>query len=174
MSAFHPLRALGGSEMLRIMRWSILVPVTVVLSGCANTQSDARQIADAQAKSFYGQTAKWELDSALPQSTIQAMRDRAYRYCFDEKASAEGCLDEQDHSLFQYANSFRLVRTFRSEAEPTFPFAAAHKQDPAAFERVHLYCRSIYQDQGARDARALGPCMSAGVGADFFSVIPVP
>ena len=153
------------------MRWSSIVALTVVLGAC---QSDARQIADAQAKSSFGPTAKWRLDQALSRSEFQDMRDRAYRYCLGEKASDKNCLNEQDHSLFAYANTFRLVRIFRSEVEPSDPFAVAHKQDHAAFERIHRYCRSIYDDQGSRDARGLGPCMSAGVGGDFFGVVLVP
>ena len=102
------------------------------------------------------------------------MRDRAYDYCSTEKASDNSCADAQDESLFQYANTFRLIGIFRSEPDPTFAFAIGHKQDPAALDRIHRYCRSIYEDHGSRDARVLGPCMSAGVGADFFGVVGVP
>ena len=155
------------------MKVTSLIALALVLGACGNRQSDAEQIANLQAKSALGPTAGWKLDPALPQTKVQDMRDRAYRYCLNERASDQNCLGEQDHSLFAYANSFRLVRIFRSESEPTFPFAIAHKQDPAAFERVHQYCRSVYEDQGSSDARGLGPCMSAGIGADFFGVVPV-
>ena len=156
------------------MKATGLITMALVLSACGHRQSDAEQIANLQAKSAIGPTSEWKLDPALPQSDVKEMRDRAYRYCLSNKPSDQSCLGEQDHSLFQYSNSFRLVRVFRSEAKPTFPYAVAHKEDPAAFERVHQYCRSVYEGQGAGDARALGPCMSAGVGADFFGVIPVP
>ena len=155
------------------MKWCSLVAVAVLLSACGNRQSDAGYVADLQAKSPLGPIAGWKLDPALQQIKVQQMRDRAYRYCLTEQASDQDCLEEQDHSLFEYANSFRLVRIFRSESLPTLPFAVAHKQDPAAFERIHRYCRSLYEEQGSRDARALGPGMSAGVGADFFGVVPV-
>ena len=155
------------------MKWKSLFAVTVALSACGADQSDARQIADAQSKSGIGSTAEWKLDPALPLSKVQVMRDRAYRYCFSEKVSDTSCLAEQDHSIFAYANSFRLVRIFRRKEIPTFEFAVAHKQNPAEFERVNRYCIAIYEDQRSADARSLGPCMSAGVGADFFGVLPV-
>lgn len=155
------------------MKWWSLIAVAVLFSGCGSPPPDARHLADLQAKSSLGPTAGWKLDPALQQATVQQMRDRAYLYCLNERKTDQPCLIDQDHSLFEYANSFRLVRMFRSEDEPTFPYAVAHKQNPAAFDRIHRYCRSIYQGQGSRDARALGPCMSAGVGADFFGVVPV-
>ena len=156
------------------MKATSLIAFALVLSACGNRQSGAEQITNLQAKSALGPTAEWKLDPSLPQAKVQEMRNHAYRYCLSEKPSDQSCLGEQDHSLFEYSNSFRLVRIFRSEEKPTFPYAVAHKEDPAAFERVHQYCRSAYEDQGSRDARALGPCMSAGTGADFFGVIPVP
>ena len=149
------------------------IAVVVTLSACADNQPDARQIAEAQAKSWIGPTAQWKLDPALNPSDVQQMRDRAYGYCFGEKPSDKNCLRDQDHSLFEYTNAFRLVRVFRAEPEPANPYALAHKQDRAAFERVHDYCRSVYRDQGSRDARGLGPCMFAGLGGDFFGVVPV-
>ena len=115
------------------MKWCSLVAVAVLLSACGNRQSDAGYVADLQAKSPLGPIAGWKLDPALQQIKVQQMRDRAYRYCLTEQASDQDCLEEQDHSLFEYANSFRLVRIFRSESLPTLPFAVAHKQDPAAF-----------------------------------------
>ena len=155
------------------MRQLLLIVAPLVLASCGPDQSQLREIADLQAKSFLGATGSWKLDPALSSSKVQEMRDRAYRYCLSEKASDQGCLAAQDHSLFEYANSFRVVRIFRSEDKPTFPFAVAHKRDPAAFGRAETYCRSVYEDQGSRDARSLGPCMSAVVGADFFGVVPV-
>jgi len=156
------------------MKATCLIIMAIVLGSCGNPQFDGEQITNLQAKSVLGPTADWQLDPALTQSKIQQMRNRAYHYCLSEKSSDQSCLGDQDHSLFQYANSFRLVRTFRSEAKPTFPYAVAHKEDPAAFNRVLQYCRSAYEDQGSNDARALGPCMSAGIGADYFGLIPVP
>jgi hypothetical protein len=156
------------------MKWRGVALVSFVLSACGNGHSAGQQIADAQAKSFYGATAHWKLDPALARSEVQEMRDRAYGYCLREKPSEKDCFNEQDHSLFDYTNAFGLVRIFHSEAEPTFPYAVGHKQSRAAFERVRRYCRSVYEDAGSRDARSLGPCVSAGVGADFFGVVPVP
>ncbi len=155
------------------MKATSLVTLALVLSACGDRLLDGKQITELQAKSALGPTAEWPLDTALPQSEVQEMRDHAYRFCLSNKASDQGCLNEQDHSLFQYANSFRLVRLFRSEAKPTFPYAIAHKNNPAAFQRVLRYCRSAYEDQGSGDTRVLGPCMSAGMGSDFFGVIPV-
>jgi hypothetical protein len=154
------------------MRRFFLIVAPLVVTSCG-ADGDAGQIADLQAKSSLGATAMWKLDAALPSLKVREMRDRAYRYCLTEKASDQTCLAAQDHSLFEYANSFRLVRIFRAEDKPTFPFAVAHKRDPAVFDRAESYCRSVYEDQGSRDARGLGPCMSAAVGADFFGVVPV-
>lgn len=154
------------------MRRSLLIFAPFIVASCGANQVDDRQIADLQARSSLGATATWKLDAALPSSKVREMRDRAYRYCLTEKASDQSCFAEQDHSLFEYANSYRLVRIFRSEDKPTFPFAVAHKRDAAAFDRAESYCRSVYEDQGSRDARGLGPCMSAVVGADFFGVVP--
>lgn len=156
------------------MRWLFLIVALFVAASCGADRDKGRHIADLQEKSFLGTTAAWELDPALRPSKVQEMRDRAYRYCLTEKVSDHGCFAQQDQSLFEYANSFRVVRIFRSENKPTFPFAVAHKGDPAAFGRAESYCRSVYEDQGSRDARSLGPCMSAVVGADYFGVIPVP
>ncbi|HEU0311302.1 MAG TPA: hypothetical protein VFR36_08810 [Sphingomicrobium sp.] len=156
------------------MKWTSLFALALFVAGCGGRQQDAEQITDLQSKSWIGPTAKWPLDPALSQSKVQEMRDRAYSYCLTEKPSDQDCLREQDDSLFQYASSFGLIRIFRAENEPTFPFAAGHQLDPSAFERVHRYCRSIYVDQGSRDARSLGPCMSAGIGADYFGIVPVP
>ncbi len=154
------------------MKANRLTAVVLALSACGS-QFDAKQVADLQAKSALGPTNQWDLEPELPLVKVQAMRDRAYQFCLSEKASDEECVKEQDHSLFQYANTFRLVRIFRSEENPTYPYAVAHKNDPSAFERIQRYCLSLYEDQGARDARALGPCMSAAVGADFFRIVPV-
>ena len=151
------------------MRRLFPIVAALLVASCG----EGREIADLQAKSVLGATAAWKLDPALPSSEVQEMRDRAYRYCLTVKGSDQRCFAEQDHSLFEYANSFRMVRIFRSEAKPTFPFAIAHKRDTAAFGRAESYCRSVYEDQGSRDARGLGPCMSAAVGADFFGVMPV-
>jgi hypothetical protein len=131
-------------------------------------------VAELQAGAYFGATADWKLDPRLPQASVQEMRDRAYRYCLGRKAPDENCFREQDQSLFAFAKSFALVRTFRSEQEPTFPFAVAHQLEPAAFEGVRRYCQSVYEDAGSGDARSLGPCMSAAVGADFFGIVPVP
>lgn len=156
------------------MRWSSLALVGLVLTACGNGQPDAQRIADAQTRSFLGRTDQWKLDTALDRPRVQQMRDRSYSYCLSKRPSDEDCFNLQDHSLFEYANAFALVRIYRSEKNPAFPYARAHKETPAAFEQVYRYCRSVYDDAGARDARSLGPCMSAGVGADFFGVVPVP
>ena len=153
-------------------RLSILV-VAAALAACGDGQTDAQVIAGLQAKSALGPTSEWRLDPALALSVVQGMRDRAYRFCLSKKSSDEECTGEQDQSLFAYANSFRLVRGFRSEVEPVFPYARAHKDDPSAFGRALNYCGSIYVDQRSEDARSLGPCMSGAVGADYFGVIPV-
>jgi hypothetical protein len=155
------------------MKQLFLIVAPFLVASCGPHRGEGREIADLQAKSLLGATAAWKLDPALPSTKVQEMRDRAYRYCLIEKASNQRCFAEQDHSLFEYANSFRVVRIFRSEDKPTFPFAVAHKRDPAAFRRAESYCRSVYEDQGSRDVRGLGPCMSAVVGADFFGVVPV-
>lgn len=155
------------------MRWRSIFVWALVLSGCGSDSNDGRDFTQAQNKSWIGPTSAWNLDAALPRAEISDMRNRAYGYCADVKGTDEDCLREQDHSLLAYANAFRLVRIFRSEAKPTFPFAVAHKRDPAAFARIRRHCRSIYEDQGRGDARSLGPCMSAGTGADFFDVLSV-
>lgn len=102
------------------------------------------------------------------------MRDRAYGFCIEEKPSAVACLIEQDHALYEYARAFALVRMFRDEQEPVFPYAVGHKLDLAAFDQARSYCRSIYEDHGARDARMLGPCLAVTVGADYFGIVHVP
>ncbi|WP_221234846.1 hypothetical protein [Sphingomonas aerophila] len=101
------------------------------------------------------------------------MRDRAYIFCRQNKELNKECEAQQDYSIFEYANAFRVVRLFRSERSPSFPFAMAHQRDLTAFQRVRDYCQATYQDQGSDDARGLGPCMAAGTGADFFGVLPV-
>jgi len=155
------------------MRCSSLFIVMALLNACADRNSDARRIADDQAKSAIGPVAAWKLDPALAQPTLQAMRNRAYAYCMARSKADTTCLNEQDHSLFEYANAFRLVRIFRSDPKPKFRFAVAHKRDPTLIQKISAYCRSAYEDAGARDARSLGPCMSAGVGGDFFSATTV-
>jgi hypothetical protein len=102
------------------------------------------------------------------------MRDRAYTFCLSKKPADKDCLNEQDWSLFEYANAFWLVREFRSETDPTSPFARGYQLNPSAFDRPRRYCLSVYEDAGSRDARSLGPCMAAATGGDFFGVVPVP
>ena len=159
--------------MLKGMRWRGLLFVIAVLGGCGEAQLNPRDIAEAQVKSVLGPTASWKLDEAISRSEIQKMRDRAYQFCIHEMSSETSCLNDQDHSLFEYARSFALVRIFREEANPEFPYAKAHKADPAAFQRINKYCRSVYESHKSGDARMLGPCMAARVGGDFFNVIPV-
>ena len=151
-----------------------IVLLTLLTLTCGNGNAQAPQYRTLQAESFFGPTGDWKLDASLKLEDVQLMRDRAYRYCFSEKPADADCVKQQDNSLFEYARSFAVVRMFRSEPQPTFPFASAHKDNPAAFSQIHDYCRAVYRDAGARDARSLGPCMAAGLGADFFSIVPVP
>lgn len=103
------------------------------------------------------------------------MRDRAYGYCHRQKPADASCPLNQDASLFYYARSFALIRIYRTErSEPKSPYIVGHQADPAAFDKVKSYCRSIYEDHGASDARVLGPCMMDGLGGDFFGVAVVP
>lgn len=155
------------------MKWFSWMAVLCAITSCGPDRRDGSQLASLQAKSKLGVTTAWKLDPALSTSIIQGMRDRAYQFCSAEKPSDKSCPSEQDYSLFEYSNAFRLVRLFRSADGPSDPFAIGHKLDPAAFERAKRYCYSIYEDDGSRDARGLGPCMSAAVGADFFGIVPV-
>lgn len=148
----------------------IVLSFAVAVAACGKSGPN---FASLQARSPLGPTSEWKLDPALRLADVQEMRNRAYGYCLSKKPSDQLCTAEEDHSLFEYANSFRTVRLFRSEDKPTFPFAVAHKQDASAFERARRYCNSVYEDQGSRDARSLGPCMSAAIGADFFGFVPV-
>ncbi len=156
------------------MRTISVLIFALALIACSQSAPEAKRIAEVQAKSFIGPTEGWPLGPSLSLKQVQGMRYRAYSYCFDKKPTNETCFGQQDESLFGYANSFRLVRIFRSEPDPTFAYAVAHKNDPAAFERVRTYCYSVYDDQGSRDARSLGPCMAAGLGADYFHILAVP
>ncbi len=156
------------------MRTDAVLLLTMTLMACGQGAPQAKRVAEVQANSVIGPTEQWPLEPSLALKQIQGMRDRAYSYCLDEKPAAKNCLAQQDESLFGYANAFRLARIFRSEPNPTFNYALAHKNDPSAFERVSAYCRSVYDDQGSRDARGLGPCMAAGLGADYFHILAVP
>jgi hypothetical protein len=150
-----------------------VIVAAFALAGCSADQLNADQFAKAQASSRLGPTSAWKLDPVLSAPTIQRIRDRAYAFCEQIKGSGKGCEAQQDWSIFEYANAFRVVRMFRSERSPSFPFAIAHQQDFTAFQRVRDYCQATYQDQGSDDARGLGPCMAAGTGADFFGILPV-
>jgi len=156
------------------MKSTKLLAVCVALTGCGEMAPSAQEVASAEAKSMMGPLSKWKLDSAIKATTLQQMRDRAYVFCLTKKASDKNCPTEQDWSLLTYANAFSLVRQFRSEANPTFPFAEGHKLNPSAFELARRYCLSVYADAGSGDARSLGPCMSAAVGGDYFGIVPVP
>lgn len=156
----------------QFIRMKGLAMILLLVAACSAEGVDAPRVRDAQARSPLGSLEKWDLDTALLSADLQGMRDRAYIFCAKKPRSAV-CEEEQDLSLFAYANSFRLVRLFRSEPNPSFSFAKAHKAEPEAFHRVKHYCETVYQDQGATDARSLGPCMSAGVGSDFFGLAPV-
>ena len=151
-----------------------LLLICFLLNACGNGHDEARRIADLQAKSDLGSTSQWPLDPALAPAQIQEMRDRAYIHCLSKRPSDRACFFEQDKSLVAYANAFRMIRALRSDEKPARPFEEAHLRDVTAFDRVHRYCLSVYEDAGARDARSLGPCMSASFGADFFGIIPVP
>jgi hypothetical protein len=155
------------------MKWIIVALAAAAIGACSAGLPSGQQIAEAQAKSKVGPTSEWKVDPSVSRAELQDMRDRAYGYCYQEKASDEKCLVEQDLSLFEYARSFALIRIFHSERYPTFPYARGHQADPAAFERIRTYCRSIYEDHGRADARLLGPCMLDGLGGDFFGVASV-
>ncbi|MHA3841354.1 hypothetical protein ACX0GZ_09055 [Sphingomonas aestuarii] len=156
------------------MKGALLIFALIALVACDDEARNRQSLRDAQARSPFGPVQRWNLDAAVPAAEVQAIRDRAYAFCQRKLQGANAdCEREQDLSLFAYANSFRLMRIFRIEANPTFPFAEAHKNDPAAFQRVTRYCEAVYHDQGGSDARSLGPCMSAGVGGDFFGLIDV-
>src|SRR4051812_10778662 len=96
------------------MRWrsliagTLLVAGTVLVAACGEGRVDPRQVAEAQARSRLGPTARWKFEPARS-AELQHMRDRAYRYCSSEKPSDQSCPDVQDESLFQYANIFRMV-----------------------------------------------------------------
>ncbi|MFN3943873.1 MAG: hypothetical protein ACK4K7_02940 [Allosphingosinicella sp.] len=141
---------------------------------CSPALAQDPEIRTLQVQSYFGATDDWPLDPSTSLIDIQRMRDSAYGFCLVEKGGSPDCLYEQDHSLFEYVRSFGLVRIFRGQSSPTFAFAAAHKSDPSAFDLVRSYCESIYIDHGSRDARILGPCMMAGLGGDFFGIVPVP
>ena len=91
----------------------------------------------------------------------------------DKRPADRSCNDEQDHALVAYANSFAMIRILREDPNPTLPMARGHQLDPSAFGRIRAHCRSVYTDHGSRDARMLGPCMSAATGGDYFGVMPV-
>ena len=107
------------------MRWKSCVLVCLVLGGCGNGQADGSRIVEAQAKSLYGPTAQWKLDPAVSQAQVQEIRNRGYTYCLAKKPTDTNCANQQDHSVFMYASAFGMVRIFRSEAKPTFPYAMA-------------------------------------------------
>jgi hypothetical protein len=142
------------------------------IAACGIATDNAEKVRAAQKRSHLGSLKGWRLDAALDGNELQRMRDRAYAFCLDKPASAI-CERDQDLSLWAYADSFRLVRIFRADPAPTFPFAVSHSRDPGAFKRVRRYCEGVYRDLGAGDARMLGPCMSDGVGGDFFGIIAV-
>ncbi len=156
------------------MKGAVLIFALIALAACDDEAHDRLSLRDAQAKSTFGPVQRWHLDAAVPAAKVTAIRDFAYAFCQRKHQGANAaCEREQDLSIFAYANSFRMVRIFRSAQNPTFPFAKAHKDDPAAFQRVMRYCEAVYRDQGGSDARSLGPCMSAGIGGDFFGLIAV-
>src|SRR3569623_2031681 len=138
------------------MRSGCFVAVCLVLAGCSKGTPSAQTIASAEAKSTFGPVSQWKLDAAINGPALQQMRDRAYAYCLTAKPSDSRCADEQDWSLFTYANAFRLFRGFRSEGTPISRFASAYKERPTAFNLPRRYCLSVYVDAGARDARSLG------------------
>lgn len=156
------------------MRWTGFVAASLALIGCAKGPPSTKQVASAEAKSAIGPISKWKLDPAVNRTVLQQMRDRAYEFCLAEKAAGSDCVKDQDWSLFTYANGFAVYRQFRSEADPKFPFAVGYKGNPSAFEWPQRYCLSVYVDAGSRDARSLGPCMSAATGGDYFGIVPVP
>jgi len=156
------------------MRCGCFFAVFFALIGCGKGAPSAHEIASAEAKSTLGPIAKWKLDPGVNRTALQQMRDRAYVFCLTKKASDKNCTGEQDWSLFTYANAFYMVRQFRSESNPTFPFAKGHSSNPSAFELPRRYCMSVYVDAGSQDARSLGPCMSAATGGDYFGIVPVP
>jgi hypothetical protein len=156
------------------MKWGCFFAAGLALAACGKSPPNAQVIASAEAKSTLGPITKWKLDAAVNGMALQQMRDRAYVFCLARKASDKSCAGEQDWSLFTYANAFSLFREFRSEANPTSPFAKAYQQRPSAFELPRRYCLSVYVDSGSQDARSLGPCMSVAIGRDYFGVVAIP
>ena len=172
--SFRPIADTKSTWNAGRMRWISLVAACMQLAACGDALPTAREVGSAQATSKLGPISGWELDAAVNGAQLQQMRDRAYVFCLSKRPVDKDCLSEQDWSLFEYANAFRKVRGFRSEANPTFPFAKGFQLNPSAFDRSRRYCSSVYEDSGSRDARSLGPCMSAATGGDFFGVVPVP
>jgi hypothetical protein len=154
------------------MRWASFFAACVVLTGCGT--GVPHKVAPAEAKSMLGPISKWKLDPALNAEALQKMRDRAYNFCLTKRPSDKDCFNEQDWSLFEFANAYASFREFRSGANSSFPFARGYSLIPSAFERPRRYCMSVYVDAGSQDARSLGPCMSAATGGDYFGIAPVP
>lgn len=182
MSAIHPSRT-GRLRPFAViphllkdvsMRSSCLTIAILLLFGCNAEQPEFNQFSKAQSASGFGATNTWHIDPALNIVSIQKMRDRAYHFCHDRKNDDRICYADQDQSIFGYTNAFSLVRMFREEKTPIEGFAAAHQRNKETFQRILHYCEGVYRDQGSADARGLGPCMAAGMGSDYFGIVPVP
>lgn len=156
------------------MKWISIVALSLAVFGCNKAGPSAQDVASAEVKSSMGPISAWKLDGALSATVLQQMRDRAYVFCLTERKTDANCTNEEDASLFSYANAFRIFRQLLSESEPISPYAEAYKLNPAAFQLPRRYCLSVYADAGSRDARSLGPCMSAATGEDYFGIVPVP
>ncbi|WP_314372478.1 hypothetical protein [Sphingomonas paucimobilis] len=156
------------------MRSCCLAIAILLLVGCDAEKPEFNQFSKAQSASGFGSTNTWHIDPALNSVNIQKMRDRAYYFCHDRKNDDRTCYVDQDQSIFGYINAFNLVRTFRGEKPPIEGFVAAHQRNRKSFQRIRNYCEGVYKDQGSADARSLGPCMAAGMGSDYFSIVPVP
>ncbi|MGH6616917.1 hypothetical protein [Sphingomonas sp.] len=161
MSVIHPVKLI------------LTMLVVLFAASCGGKKNSASESALLQRSSPFGETKGWDMSPPLSLKEVQGMRDRAYQFCSDRKSKDNKCLKEQDASLNFYVKSFSIRRILLENTSDSAPFATAIRRNPAALDQVHRYCRSVYVDHGAGDARELGPCMAAGLGADFFGVLPV-
>lgn len=54
-------------------------------------------------------------------------------------------------------------------------FVADHQRNKEVFQRIRNYYEGVCRDQGgAADTCGLGRWMMAGMGSDYFSIVPVP
>tara|TARA_B100000378_G_C17955132_1_gene381490 strand:+ start:292 stop:765 length:474 start_codon:yes stop_codon:yes gene_type:complete len=138
----------------------------------------------AQETSFMGPTTYANFQDRTSLTEFQEKRDRAYAFCiktYSLVSDRSRCFDQQHLSIFAERRALNYVDIIKRNGLTMgdYEFGPGSPEwyvfhDGQNWKNAKEYCYSVYSDGGENDARALGPCLSAALGSDFFGMVGVP